>query len=101
MEPIMNTFEIGGADGKTLRGSGVADGPGRHLLAALDHAYGVVLGRSMSVLAKSEVQNFKGPAWQHRPHQHHQLRPCDNPLQATIVLQGGMVNMGLSENVRD
>lgn len=40
----MNTFEIGGADGKTLRRSGVADGPGRHLLAALDHAYGVVLG---------------------------------------------------------
>jgi hypothetical protein len=32
-------------DGKTLRGSGVAGGPGRHLLAALDHDHGVVLGQ--------------------------------------------------------
>src|SRR5262249_46130325 len=32
-------------DGKTLRGSGTADGPGRHLPAALDHAHGVVLGQ--------------------------------------------------------
>jgi Transposase DDE domain len=32
-------------DGKKLRGSGAADGPGRHLLAALDHAHGVVLGQ--------------------------------------------------------
>ena len=31
-------------DGKTLRGSGLAGGPGRHLLAALDHGHGVVLG---------------------------------------------------------
>jgi len=32
-------------DGKTLRGSGTADDPGRHLLAAFDHAHGVVLGQ--------------------------------------------------------
>ena len=32
-------------DGKTLRGSGTSGEPGRHLLAALDHAHGVVLGQ--------------------------------------------------------
>lgn len=32
-------------DGKTLRGSGGADGPPRHLLAALDHDHGVVLAQ--------------------------------------------------------
>ena len=31
-------------DGKTLRGSGTAGGPVRHLLAALDHASAVVMG---------------------------------------------------------
>ena len=31
-------------DGKTLRGSGAAGEPARHLLAAFDHAHGVVLG---------------------------------------------------------
>jgi hypothetical protein len=30
-------------DGKTLRGSGLAGGSGRHLLAALDHVHGVVV----------------------------------------------------------
>jgi predicted transposase YbfD/YdcC len=39
-------------DGKTLRGSGTADSPGRHLLAALDHAHGVVL-RQADVEAKT------------------------------------------------
>lgn len=32
-------------DGKTLRGSGGTQGPARHLLAALDHDHGVVLGQ--------------------------------------------------------
>jgi hypothetical protein len=32
-------------DGTTLRGSGTADDPGRHLLAALDHAHGVSLDK--------------------------------------------------------
>jgi predicted transposase YbfD/YdcC len=39
-------------DGKTLRGSRTASGPGRHLLAALDHATGVVVGQ-VAVDAKS------------------------------------------------
>jgi predicted transposase YbfD/YdcC len=39
-------------DGKTLRGSGHGAGPGRHLLAALDHAHGVVLGQ-VDVQAKT------------------------------------------------
>jgi predicted transposase YbfD/YdcC len=39
-------------DGKTLRGSGTAGEPGRHLLAALDHARGVVLGQ-VDVQAKT------------------------------------------------
>ena len=32
-------------DGKTLRGSGHGDEGSRHLLAAFDHAHGVVLGQ--------------------------------------------------------
>ena len=45
-------------DGKTLRGSGTADDPGRHLLAALDHAHGVVLGQ-VDVRAKTnEIPMF-------------------------------------------
>jgi predicted transposase YbfD/YdcC len=39
-------------DGKTLRGSRTGDVPGRHLLAALDHYSGVVLGQ-VAVDAKS------------------------------------------------
>jgi predicted transposase YbfD/YdcC len=45
-------------DGKTLRGSGGAGGPARHLLAALDHARGVVLGQ-VDVQAKTnEIPMF-------------------------------------------
>jgi predicted transposase YbfD/YdcC len=45
-------------DGKTLRGSGLAGGPGRHLLAALDHAHGAVLGQ-VDVQAKTnEIPMF-------------------------------------------
>jgi predicted transposase YbfD/YdcC len=39
-------------DGKTLRGSASGAEPGRHLLAALDHAHGVVLGQ-VDVQAKT------------------------------------------------
>ena len=51
-------------DGKTLRGSGLAGGPGRHLLAALDHAHGAVLGQA-AVEAKTNeiphVRHLAGP----------------------------------------
>ena len=47
-------------DGKTVRGSATAAGPGRHLLAALDHARGVVLGQ-VDVAAK----RTKSPCSQH------------------------------------
>jgi len=45
-------------DGKTLRGSGVADGPGRHLLAALDHGHGVVLGQVDVDAKTNEIPMF-------------------------------------------
>lgn len=45
-------------DGKTLSGSATAGWPGRHLLAALDHARGVVLGQ-VDVQAKTnEIPMF-------------------------------------------
>ena len=45
-------------DGKTLRGSGTAGGPGRHLLAALDHAHGVVLGQVDVEAKTNEIPMF-------------------------------------------
>lgn len=45
-------------DGKTLRGSGTADGPGRHLLAALDHGHGVVLGQTDVEAKTNEIPMF-------------------------------------------
>ena len=45
-------------DGKTLRESGVANGPGRHLLAALDHRYGVVLGQVDVEAKTNEIPMF-------------------------------------------
>ena len=45
-------------DGKTLRGSGAAGGPGRHLLAALDHAHGVVLGQVDVEAKTNEIPMF-------------------------------------------
>ena len=45
-------------DGKTLRGSGAADGAGRHLLAALDHAHGVVLGQVDVEAKTNEIPMF-------------------------------------------
>jgi predicted transposase YbfD/YdcC len=45
-------------DGKTLRGSGGADDPGRHLLAALDHVHGVALGQVEVEAKTNEIPVF-------------------------------------------
>ena len=45
-------------DGKTLRGSGPAGQPGRHLLAALDHAHSVVLGQVDVATKTNEIPMF-------------------------------------------
>jgi predicted transposase YbfD/YdcC len=45
-------------DGKTLRGSGTGGEPGRHLLAALDHAHGVVLGQVDVEAKTNEIPLF-------------------------------------------
>jgi len=45
-------------DGKTVRGSGVAGGPGRHLLAAFDHVHGVVLGQVDVAAKTNEIPMF-------------------------------------------
>jgi predicted transposase YbfD/YdcC len=44
-------------DGKTLRGSGGGEG-GRHLLAALDHAHGVVVGQAEVGAKTNEIPVF-------------------------------------------
>jgi predicted transposase YbfD/YdcC len=43
--PAAGRRRVVAVDGKTLRGSASGTRPGRHLLAALDHACGVVLGQ--------------------------------------------------------
>lgn len=45
-------------DGKTLRGSGQDGQPARHLLAALDHAHGVVLGQVDVEAKTNEIPMF-------------------------------------------
>jgi DDE_Tnp_1-associated/Transposase DDE domain len=45
-------------DGKTLRGSGHGSDGSRHLLAALDHAHGVVLGQVEVGAKTSEISLF-------------------------------------------
>jgi predicted transposase YbfD/YdcC len=45
-------------DGKTLRGSSTAVQPGRHLLAALDHCCGVVLGQVDVEAKTNEIPMF-------------------------------------------
>jgi hypothetical protein len=45
-------------DGKTLRGSGGNQQPARHLLAALDHARGVVLGQAGVGAKTNEIPLF-------------------------------------------
>lgn len=42
-------------DGKTLRGSASSTSPGRHLLAALDHECGVVLGQADAGVKTNEI----------------------------------------------
>jgi Transposase DDE domain len=42
-------------DGKTLRGSRGADGTRRHLLAAFDHTYGIILGQVDVATKTNEV----------------------------------------------
>jgi hypothetical protein len=59
-----------------------------------------VIGVS-SVPAKSEVQISRALLGSTRATSTTTYDLADNPLQDTIVRQGGMVNMGLSENVRD
>ena len=56
--PAPGARRIVAAGGKTLRGSGVAGGPGRHLLAALDHAHGVVLGQVDVEAKTNEIPMF-------------------------------------------
>jgi predicted transposase YbfD/YdcC len=56
--PAAGTRRAVAVDGKILRGSGVADGPGRHLLAALDHEYGVVLGQADVEAKTNEIPMF-------------------------------------------
>ena len=56
--PAAGTRRAVAVDGKTLRGSGVADGPGRHLLAALDHGHGVVLGQVNVEAKTNEIPMF-------------------------------------------
>jgi predicted transposase YbfD/YdcC len=45
-------------DGKTLRGSAAGGEPGRHLLAALDHTHGVVLGQVDVETKTNEIPLF-------------------------------------------
>ena len=56
--PVPGTRRAVAVDGKTLRGSGIADGPGRHLLAALDHGHGVVLGQVDVEAKTNEIPMF-------------------------------------------
>jgi predicted transposase YbfD/YdcC len=56
--PVHGARRVIAVDGKTLRGSGTASQPGRHLLAALDHGHSVVLGQ-VDVRAKTnEIPMF-------------------------------------------
>jgi predicted transposase YbfD/YdcC len=56
--PAAGTRRAVAVDGKTLRGSGTAGGPGRHLLAALDHDHGVVLGQADVEAKTNEIPMF-------------------------------------------
>src|ERR1700689_595092 len=56
--PAPGTRRAVAVDGKTLRGSGAAGGPGRHLLAALDHRHGVVLGQVDVEAKTNEIPMF-------------------------------------------
>jgi len=56
--PAAGTRRAIAVDGKTLRGSGAADGAGRHLLAALDHGHAVVLGQVDVEAKTNEIPMF-------------------------------------------
>ena len=56
--PAPGARRVIAVDGKTLRGSGLAVGPGRHLLAALDHTRGVVLGQVDVEAKTNEIPMF-------------------------------------------
>ena len=56
--PAAGTRRVVAVDGKTLRGSAAAGEPGRHLLAALDHAHGVVLGQVDVEAKTNEIPMF-------------------------------------------
>jgi hypothetical protein len=56
--PAPGARRVVAVDGKTLRGSGRDGGPGRHLLAALDHAHGVVLGQVDVEAKTNEIPMF-------------------------------------------
>ena len=56
--PAAGRRRVIAVDGKTLRGSDTAGGPGRHLLAALDHDHGVVLGQAGVAAKTNEIPMF-------------------------------------------
>ena len=56
--PAAGTRRAVAVDGKALRGSGTAGGPGRHLLAALDHDHGVILGQADVEAKTNEIPMF-------------------------------------------
>jgi predicted transposase YbfD/YdcC len=56
--PAPGTRRAVAVDGKALRGSGTPGQPGRHLLAALDHAHGAVLGQVDAGAKTNEIPMF-------------------------------------------
>src|SRR5436305_4647981 len=56
--PGPNRRRVIAVDGKTLRGSGHGEEDGRHLLAAFDHAHGVVLGQVEVGAKTNEIPMF-------------------------------------------
>ena len=56
--PARGSRRLIAVDGKTLRGSGTRGQPGRHLLAALDHGRGVVLGQADVQAKTNEIPMF-------------------------------------------
>jgi Transposase DDE domain len=56
--PAPGARRVIAVDGKTLRGSGARGEPARHLLAALDHARGVVLGQVDVQVTTNEIPMF-------------------------------------------
>ncbi|MQA80035.1 MAG: ISAs1 family transposase [Streptosporangiales bacterium] len=56
--PSPGSRRLVAVDGKTLRGSSSPDLPGRHLLSALDHTHGMVLGQVDVVANTDEIPMF-------------------------------------------